>query len=199
MCSSDLLKDTTGRRIYNDIAQLAAELRVADIVGVEAMEDDPTTVGVIVNPVDYTLGATAGGQVSMFDQFDIDYNQNKYLIETRLCGALTKLKSAMVLKRVAAGITLVSPTAPTLNRSTWQITIPVTTGITYYLGTLDATTGAQGQTGSALAAGTLTALTAGSQTGSQYTPGETRYIIAVPNTNYQLNTNAEDFWTFQRP
>ena len=184
-----LLKDTTGRRIYNDIAQLASELRVADIVGVDAMEDDATIVGIIVNPVDYTLGATAGGQVSMFDQFDIDYNQNKYLIETRLCGALTKLKSAMVVKKVAAGITLVSPTAPTFVRSTGVITIPVTTGISYYVGTYDSTTGTQGQTGSALAAGAQTALLS----------GVTQYIIAVPQTNYQLNTNAEDFWTFTRP
>jgi hypothetical protein len=184
-----LLKDTTGRRIYNDIAQLASELRVADIVGVDAMEDDATIVGIIVNPVDYTLGATAGGQVSMFDQFDIDYNQNKYLIETRLCGALTKLKSAMVVKKVAAGITLVSPTAPTFVRSTGVITIPTTTGISYYVGTYDSTTGTQGQTGSALTAGAQTAISS----------GVTQYIIAVPQTNYQLNTNAEDFWTFTRP
>jgi len=184
-----LLKDTTGRRIYTDINQLASELRVSNIVGVEAMEDESTIVAVIVNPVDYVMGATAGGQVSMFDQFDIDYNQNKYLIETRMCGALVKLKSAMVVKKVAAGITLVSPTAPTFVRSTGVITIPTTTGISYYVGTYDSTTGAQGQTGSALSAGAQTAITSGTS----------QYIIAVPTTNYQLNTNAEDFWTFTRP
>lgn len=184
-----LLKDTTGRRIYNDINQLASELRVANIVGVEAMEDDATIVGIIVNPVDYVMGATAGGQVTMFDDFDIDYNQNKYLIETRMCGALVKLKSAMVIKKVAAGITLVSPTAPTFVRSTGVITITATTGINYYVGTYDSITGTQGQTGGALTAGAQTALASGA----------TQYIIAVPQANYQLNTNAEDFWVFTRP
>lgn len=184
-----LLKDTTGRRIYADLNQLASELRVSQIVGVEALEDSADIVGIIVNPVDYVFGATAGGEVNMFENFDIDYNQNKYLIETRLCGALVKLKSAMVVKKVASSIVLVSPTAPTFVRSTGVITIPTTTGISYYVGTYDSTTGTQGQTGSALTAGAQTAIASGA----------TQYIIAVPSAGYQLNTNAEDFWTFTRP
>jgi hypothetical protein len=96
-----LLKDQVGRRIYKSIDELAAELRLSSIVAVEVMEDEPTIVAVIVNPVDYVMGATAGGQVNLFDDFDIDYNQYKYLIETRLCGALTKLKSAIVVRRLA--------------------------------------------------------------------------------------------------
>lgn len=99
---TDLLlqKDAMGRRIYRSEAELASELRVSKVVAVEAMERETDLVGVIVNLSDYTVGADRGGSVSMFDDFDIDYNQYKYLIETRLSGALTKPKSAVVIKRV---------------------------------------------------------------------------------------------------
>ena len=79
-----LLKDTTGRKIYSNLTEVVAELRVADIIPVEVMEEEEDIVCVIVNPADYVLGADKGGQVSMFDDFDIDYNQHKYLIETPL-------------------------------------------------------------------------------------------------------------------
>jgi hypothetical protein len=65
-----------------------------------AMEDEPNLVGIIVNPADYVLGATAGGEVSLFDFFDIDYNKQKYLIETRCSGALVKMKSALIIRSV---------------------------------------------------------------------------------------------------
>ena len=105
-----LVKDTTGRRIYETEASLAAALRVSKIVTVPVMEDaevvdvgDGTTVhdllAILVNLSDYTLGADKGGAIAMFDDFDIDYNQYKYLIETRLSGALTKYKSAQVIGR----------------------------------------------------------------------------------------------------
>jgi HK97 family phage prohead protease len=89
-----LLKDTVGRRIYKSLDEVASELRVSAVVPVEAMEEVTGLYAVIVNPADYVFGATRGGEVSMFDDFDIDYNQYKYLIETRCCGALAKLKSA---------------------------------------------------------------------------------------------------------
>lgn len=94
-----LLKDTLGRRIYTSMEQFASEIRVSSIVPVEIMEDDPTLLAVIVNMSDYVIGADKGGEVNLFDDFDIDYNQYKYLIETRVSGALVKLKSAIVVKQ----------------------------------------------------------------------------------------------------
>jgi hypothetical protein len=61
------------------------------------MEDIPNLLGILVNLNDYTIGTDRGGDVTMFDFFDIDYNQYKYLIETRVSGALTKIRSAIVL------------------------------------------------------------------------------------------------------
>lgn len=104
-----LLKDKMDRRIYRNVAELASELRVSKIVEVPVMDnqsrldDDGTTtldlIGIIVNLKDYCVGADRGGQVSMFDDFDIDYNQYKYLIETRCSGALTHPKSALVIEK----------------------------------------------------------------------------------------------------
>ena len=79
-----LVKDTIGRRIYSTLADLQAALRVASIQTVEVMEAPASDVlGILVNLSDYTIGADRGGDVAMFDDFDIDYNQYKYLIETR--------------------------------------------------------------------------------------------------------------------
>ena len=93
-----LLEDETGRDLYKTEAELATKLRVKEIVTVPA-EMIPTGVyGVIVNLNDYNVGADKGGAINMFDDFDIDYNQQKYLIETRCSGALIKPYSALVLK-----------------------------------------------------------------------------------------------------
>lgn len=102
-----LIEDTTGRRIYNTIADLALALRVSRIVTVEPMEGQ-TRIGtdtktysllaIMVNLLDYSIGADKGGAVNMFDDFDIDYNQFKYLMETRCSGALTKPYSALVFE-----------------------------------------------------------------------------------------------------
>ena len=105
-----LIEDTTGRRIYNSISDLATTLRVREIVPVEVMEglkrtdnsDTLALLGIMVNPADYNVGADKGGAVSMFDDFDIDYNQQKYLMETRCSGALIKPYSALVLEIKAA-------------------------------------------------------------------------------------------------
>jgi hypothetical protein len=101
-----LLEDTTGRIIYDSVEKLKSQLRVADIVTVPSMEnlsrtDDSKTKtlqGIIVNLVDYNIGADKGGAVSMFDDFDIDYNAQKYLIETRCSGALVKPYSAITIE-----------------------------------------------------------------------------------------------------
>jgi HK97 family phage prohead protease len=124
-----LVKDAVGRRLYETQEALSAQLRVSNIVTVEVMDDTPEIVGIIVNLTDYTVGADAGGNVSLFDDFDIDYNQYKYLIETRISGALTKPKSALVLKREVG--TAVTPQQPSYNGATHTIAIPNQTGVVY--------------------------------------------------------------------
>ena len=99
-----LLEDANGRIIYDSVAKLATAMRVKEIVTVPVMEGakniakDKAILGIIVNLRDYNVGADKGGQVSMFEDFDIDYNAQKYLIETRCSGALTKPYSAIVLE-----------------------------------------------------------------------------------------------------
>lgn len=95
-----LLEDKMGRPLFDDIDKLKTKLRVADIVEIPdaLFKHLGDTFGVIVNLKDYTLGSDKGGETTMFEDFDIDFNQNKYLIETRLSGCLTKPESAIILK-----------------------------------------------------------------------------------------------------
>jgi len=191
------MREASGPALYPNIQALASTLRVADIIGCDALEDSPKILAIIVNPADYVMGADKGGAVSMFDNFDIDYNQQKYLIETRLSGALVKLKSALVVKRLDASITVLTPTAPTMNRivgnaDIWKITIPSLTGVQYKFATLTyATDGTPIYTeGSALTAGLQTALIA----------GDTKWVQAtVTGSTYALATSADDLWQFNRP
>ena len=125
-----LIKDKIGRRLYQTEADLAAALRVDKIVTVEVMEDATEILGIIVNIADYTIGADKGGQVSMFDDFDIDYNQFKYLMEGRISGALTKPKSALVIKQTTG--TVVTPQVPAFDPATNTITVPNQTGVEYW-------------------------------------------------------------------
>lgn len=102
-----LLEDMNGRVIYDTMEKLRTALRVKEIVTVPVMEgltrtttegDTLNLMGIIVNPADYNVGADKGGAINMFDDFDIDYNQQKYLIETRCSGALIKPFSAISLE-----------------------------------------------------------------------------------------------------
>lgn len=99
-----LLEDANGRIIYDSVAKLATAMRVKEIVTVPVMEGatnlakTKNVLGIIVNLRDYNVGADKGGAVSMFEDFDIDYNAQKYLIETRCSGALVKPFSAIVLE-----------------------------------------------------------------------------------------------------
>lgn len=103
-----LITDTTGRYIYESVQALQSKLRVSEIVTVPVLENlsrvdttDSKTydlIGIMVNLQDYNVGADKGGAVSMFDDFDIDYNKETYLIETRLSGALTVPYSALVFE-----------------------------------------------------------------------------------------------------
>ena len=103
-CLTDMLliEDQNGRVIYDSIDKLATALRVNEIVTIPEMESRKDIYGIIVNLNDYTAGADKGGSVNMFDDFDIDYNQMKYLMETRMSGALTQPYSAIVLKKAVA-------------------------------------------------------------------------------------------------
>lgn len=100
-----LIEDQNGRLIYDSIQKLCTALRVDEIITIPEMEGDAykDIYGIIVNMNDYTAGADKGGSVNMFDDFDIDYNQMKYLMETRMSGALTVPYSAIVLKKKAEG------------------------------------------------------------------------------------------------
>ena len=104
-----LMEDKMGRVVYDSVTKLATALRVSEIVTVPVMEglkdsEGNDVIAVIVNLADYNVGADRGGEVNMFDDFDIDYNAMKYLIETRCSGALTKPYSALVVKtKVASG------------------------------------------------------------------------------------------------
>ena len=106
-----IARDKIGRRLYANLSELASALRVSEIIEVPVMEgvqrtvtddnDNTTTydlLALIFNPADYTIGADKGGAVTLFDDFDIDYNQMKYLIETRCSGALTKPMSAIAIE-----------------------------------------------------------------------------------------------------
>lgn len=98
-----LLTDTTGRDLYTDESQLAKKLRVNEIITVPVMEgikgvNGGDLMGIVCNLIDYNVGADKGGAINMFEDFDIDYNQEKFLIETRCSGALTKPYSAIALE-----------------------------------------------------------------------------------------------------
>lgn len=102
-----LLEDDIGRTLYEDSDKLAKKLRVSEIVTVPVLEgakgaNGGDLYGIIVNPADYNIGADKGGAVNLFDDFDIDYNAQKYLIETRCSGALIKPYSAIAIETAEA-------------------------------------------------------------------------------------------------
>ena len=164
-----LLKDKMGRRLYETEASLAAAIRVKEIVPVEPMSEDPTLLGIIVNLVDYTVGSTKGGEITSFEDFDIDFNQYKYLMETRLSGALTKPKSALVIRRNQG--TEAIPAAPTFVSGTNTLTIPNTTGVDYLID------------GSIVAAGDIVIT-------------ETTDVDAEPKSGFYLKDLSTRHWVF---
>ena len=182
-----LSKDSLKRRYYNTKAELASALSVTEIVEVPVMEgvqrDGADVLILITNLADYAVGSTRGGEITRFDDFDIDFNQYKYLIEGRMSGALIKHKTAQIITRGSG--TLATPTAPTFNSSTGVITIPTVTGVTYKT----QGTGPLGADDTTLSAGAQTALTA----------GQTQSVKAVPNTGYYFPHNFDADWTFTRP
>jgi hypothetical protein len=179
-----LIKDTLGRRIYPTLQELQAAMGVSNIVAVEAMESSPELIGLVVNLADYTTGTDKGGEVSMFDFFDIDYNQYKYLMECRMSGALTKYRSALAIVQFSgAGGMLPDPAAPTFDEVTGIGTIPAFSGLhlTYV------TVADDGTLSSSLSVGAQTAIASGA------------YVTyrAVPASTYQFASDNFE-WTFRR-
>ena len=172
------VKDNFGRRLYNTLADIAAVLRVRDVVPVEVMERDATLVGVMVNLSDYTLGMDRGGQVAMFDDFDLDYNKLLYLIETRCSGALTVPKSALVFRAQAStAVRLADPTAPAFDATLSTVTVPTVSHVTYKQ---DNASGATLTTGSPV----------------ELDEGEDLHVIAIAAAGWYFDNNAEDEWDF---
>lgn len=110
VCDMLEIKDLNQRYVYETKQAVANALNVSDVIEVEVMEGAKREVGgktqnllgIIVNMQDYTMGSDKGGETSFFEQFDIDFNQQKYLLEARCSGALTKYKSAIVIEKAAA-------------------------------------------------------------------------------------------------
>jgi HK97 family phage prohead protease len=170
-------RDEMGRRYYANNQEVADALGVGSIVNVEPMKEVTDLIGIIVNLDDYNVGTDRGGELTMFEDFDIDYNQQKYLLETRMSGALIKPKTAIVIKKTAAGNVKVTPTKPAFDAATGVITIPTQTGIVY-----------KDEAGTTLTAGAQTALAAGAS----------KTVTATPASGYYVPNNQTDSWKFTR-
>lgn len=137
-----LEEDKFGRPLYETEQALADKLRVKDIVTVDLFDEHASLFAIMVSLQDYTIGSNRGGELTSFEDFDIDFNQHKYLQETRLSGGLTKPFSAVVVTR-AQGTAVTTVTAPSYNGTTKVITIPSTTGVVYTIDDEPVSAGAQ--------------------------------------------------------
>lgn len=175
-----LAKDKVNRRLYSTGAELASALGVDKVVPVDVMEPTDEVVGLIVNLRDYNVGTDRGGQTTMFEDFDIDLNQQKYLYETRLSGGLVRWRSAIVIKRGSGTLIQWDNTyVPTFVPATGVVTIPNKTGVTYR----------NADTGVALTPGAQNAIAAGTAI----------EIEVEANTGYTLPYNLDTDWEFTRP
>jgi len=172
-----LLRDGQGRKLYRSLEEVKTDMRVESIVTVEILDSNPEILAILVNMSDYNIGADKGGEVNLFDDFDIDYNQYKYLIETRCSGALTRPKSAMVIRSTAAGDDPATAAQPAWDASTFTVTIPVNADVDY----IDANTGESLADGAHI-----------------LDAGDVLTVRAVPVAgNYLTNTKVE--WSYMRP
>ena len=135
-----LEEDRFGRPLYANRGELADKIGVGSIVTVDLFSEYDGLFAIIVSLSDYTVGTNAGGELTSFEDFDIDFNQYKYLQETRLSGALTRPFSAIVVTRAAG--TSVTPTAPSFDGDTNTITIPTVAGVQYTIDGVDQADGA---------------------------------------------------------
>lgn len=165
-----LEEDKFGRALYATTQDLADKLRVKDIVGIDLFDEHPGLVAIMVSLQDYTIGSNRGGELTSFEDFDIDFNQHKYLQETRLSGGLTKPFSAIVVTRGEG--TLATAQAPSFDGTTNTITIPTVTGVSYF----DAVTDAE-------------------LTGDVVIDKATE-VEARPDDGYYLEANSTESWTY---
>jgi hypothetical protein len=163
-----LEEDKFGRALYETEQALADKLRVSDIVTVDLFDEYPNLFAIMVSLSDYTIGSNKGGELTSFEDFDIDFNQYKYLQETRLSGGLTKPFSAIVVTRGEG--TLATATAPSFDGVTNTITIPTVTGVIYTINDAPVT-------GDVV----ITSMTE---------------VNAEPDTGYYLATNSTTSWTY---
>ena len=170
-----LTRDQFNHRLWKTPQELASEMGVSAIITVEVMESEQDLIGIVVNLRDYTIGTDKGGDINFFDDFDIDYNQYKYLYETRLSGALTKLRSAVVIKKAAAGSTVATPQKPDFDGTT--VIVKTTPGVKY----TNKSTGA-----------TLT--TAAPVTVAD---GASITVASEPTSGHYFASNQDDEWTFK--
>ena len=184
-CTEDLLselllrKDRLGRRIHDNVDSLKSALRVSDIVEVPVMEGALIKGGellvILVNMTDYTFGADKGGALAMFDDFDIDYNQYKYLMETRVSGSLTKFKTALVFSR-AGGVVVDMIYDPMFDPETNIVTITATPGVTFR----------NVETLATIPAGDMAPLTPGQSIGIEAVADPGRYIAHYLDSDWEF-------------
>lgn len=165
-----LEEDKFGRPLYETEQSLADKLRVKEIVTVDLFDEHPTLFAIMVSLQDYTIGSNKGGELTSFEDFDIDFNQNKYLQETRLSGGLTKPFSAIVVTRDVG--TLATATQPSFDGTTNTITVPAVTGVSYF----DTATDAE-------------------LTGDVVITSTTE-VEARPDAGYYLASNSTNSWTY---
>lgn len=163
-----LEEDKFGRALYETEQSLKDKLRVSNIVTVDLFDEHNDLFAIMVSLADYTIGANRGGELTSFEDFDIDYNQYKYLQETRLSGGLTKPYSAVVVRRSEG--TLAVATAPSFDGATDTITIPTVEGVNYLVNDEVVT-------------------------GSFVITGPTE-VVAAAQDGYYLAANSTRSWTF---
>lgn len=164
-----LEEDKFGRPLYETEASLRDKLRVESIVTVDLFDEYDSLFAIMVNLYDYSIGANKGGELTNFEDFDIDFNQYKYLQETRLSGALTKPFSAVVVTRGLG--TLVAPTAPSFDGGTNTVTVPTKAGVVYQANGVTAESG-------------------------DLVITEDTEIEAVPDEGFYFASNTTRSWTF---
>jgi len=163
-----LEEDKFGRPLYETEKSLADKLRVDEIVTVDIIDDTENLFAILVNLQDYSIGTNKGGELTSFEDFDIDFNQHKYLMETRLSGALTKPFSAIVIRRALG--TLATITNPSFDGATNTITVPTATGVIY-------TINDEPVTGNVVIT-------------------QTTEVVAVPDEGYYFDYNVTREWTY---
>lgn len=164
-----LEEDKFERPLYATQQALMDKLLVKEIVTVDLFDEYDNLFAIIVNLQDYNVGTNAGGQLTRFNDFDIDYNQFIYLLETRLSGGLVKPYSAVVVRRAVG--TLAVATAPSYNGTTKVITIPTAAGVSYFVDDEEVT-------------GTVGPITGATE------------VAASPDDGYYLESNTNRTWTY---